>query len=165
MKILQLIFFQVDEIVNTIRGLGEEIENSFVVKNILRSLPMIFDPKISSLEERQDLAMLSMDELHGILTTYEMRTKQENPSRREATFKASKKTRKNKPSSKPCSNNSDDSDNKEEANFVRKLKRGTRKYKGKLPFKCFNRGKFGHFASRGPYVRCSNRDEEEVLKK
>jgi len=37
-----------------------------------------------------------MDELHGILTTYEMRMKQENPSIREAIFKASNNTRKNK---------------------------------------------------------------------
>jgi hypothetical protein len=60
---------------NTIRGPREKIENSVVVQNILRSLPMIFDPKISALEERQDLATLSMNEIHGILTSYEMRTK------------------------------------------------------------------------------------------
>jgi hypothetical protein len=64
-----------------------------------------------------------------------MRIEHENPSRREANFKSCKKKRKNKPWSKPCSSNSDDSDNEEEANFVRKLKRGTDKYKGKLPFK------------------------------
>jgi hypothetical protein len=43
-------FLQVDEIVNTIRGLGENIENSVIVQKILRSLPMRFDPKISALE-------------------------------------------------------------------------------------------------------------------
>jgi hypothetical protein len=32
-----------------------------------------------------------MDELHGILTTYEMRTGKERPSKKETTFKASKK--------------------------------------------------------------------------
>jgi hypothetical protein len=117
------------------RGVGEKIENLVIQQNILRSLPMSFDPKISSLEERQDLATLSMDELHGILTSYEMRTEQENISRREATFKAFKKTRKNKPRSKPCSNNSYDSDNEEEANFVRKMKRGIDKHKCNLPFK------------------------------
>jgi hypothetical protein len=53
-------FLQVDVIVNTVRGLGEKIKNSFIVQKILRSLPMIFDPKISSLEERQDLATLIM---------------------------------------------------------------------------------------------------------
>jgi hypothetical protein len=126
---------------------------------------MIFDPKISSLEETQYLATLSMDELHGILIAYAMRTKQENPSGREASFKASKKNRKNMPRSKPCSNNSDDSYNEEESNFVRKMKRGTDKYKGKIPFKCFNCGKFGHFASKCIYARGSNSDEEEVPKK
>jgi hypothetical protein len=52
---------------------------------------MKFDPKISALEERIDLDTLSMDELHGIFTAYEMRIEQENPSNKEATFKASKK--------------------------------------------------------------------------
>jgi hypothetical protein len=35
---------------------------------------MRFDQKISTIEERMDLDTLSMDELHGILTAYEMRT-------------------------------------------------------------------------------------------
>jgi hypothetical protein len=35
---------------------------------------MRFDPKISALEERADLDSISMDELHGIFTAYEMRT-------------------------------------------------------------------------------------------
>jgi hypothetical protein len=36
---------------------------------------MRFDPKISALEEITYLSTLSMDELHGILIAYEMRTK------------------------------------------------------------------------------------------
>jgi hypothetical protein len=60
--------------VNTIKGLGEDMKEPVIVQKVIRSLPMIFDPKISTLEERIDLATLSMDELHGILTTYEMRT-------------------------------------------------------------------------------------------
>lgn len=40
---------------------------------------MRFDPKISALEERADLDSISMDELHGIFTAYEIRTEQENP--------------------------------------------------------------------------------------
>ena len=34
---------------------------------------MIFDPNISALEEREYPSLIRMDELHGILTTYEMR--------------------------------------------------------------------------------------------
>jgi hypothetical protein len=44
---------------------------------------------------------------------------------------------------------------------VRKLKRGIEKYKGKIPFKCFNYGKVGHFSFKCPYARHSNSDEEE----
>jgi hypothetical protein len=42
------------------------------VQNVLRSLSAGFDSKISALEERTDLDTLEMDELHGILTAYEM---------------------------------------------------------------------------------------------
>ena len=54
-------FIRVDEIVNTMRGLGEQVENTSLVQKILRSLPMIFDSKFSSLEERKYLDKLSMD--------------------------------------------------------------------------------------------------------
>jgi hypothetical protein len=89
-------FLQVDETVNAIIGLGEEIEEYVIVQKILRSLPMRFNPKISTLEERSDLDSISMDELHGIFTTYEIRTKKENPDVKEATFKASKRSKQNK---------------------------------------------------------------------
>jgi hypothetical protein len=89
-------FLQVDETVNAIIGLGEEIEESVIVQKVLISLPMRFNPKISALEERLDLKSTSMDELHGIFTTYEMRTEQENPDVKEATFKASKISKKRK---------------------------------------------------------------------
>jgi hypothetical protein len=67
-------FLRVNEIVNAIIGLGEEIEESVIVQKVLRSLPMIFNPKISSLEERSYINSISMEKLHVIVTTYEMRT-------------------------------------------------------------------------------------------
>jgi hypothetical protein len=54
-------------------GLGEEIKEFVIVQKVLRTLPMRFDPKISALEERAYLNSISMDEIHGIFTTYEMR--------------------------------------------------------------------------------------------
>ena len=70
---------RVVEIVNINRGLGERIEEPVIVQKILRSLPMRFDSKISAIEERSDLDTMTVDELHGTLTAYEMRTKQEDP--------------------------------------------------------------------------------------
>ena len=40
-----------------------------------------------------------------------------------------------------------------ESHFVRKIKKGSEKYKGKLPFKCFNCGKVGHFVDKCPYTK------------
>jgi hypothetical protein len=67
-------FLRVDEIVNTIRGLGEKVEEPMFVKNVLRSLPLRFYAKVSAIEEIKDLEKLMMDELHGILIAYEMMT-------------------------------------------------------------------------------------------
>ena len=36
------------------------------------------------------------------------------------------------------------------ANFVNRIPRGTRRYKGKTPLKCFNCGKIGHFSTKCP---------------
>jgi hypothetical protein len=124
---------------------------------------MRFDPKISSLEEREDLGTLSMDELHGIFTYYEMRIEQEIPVTKEAFFMASKKTKKkHKKNSKPSFSCSDYSDEDEEmANFVRKLKKGTGKYKGMLPMKCFNCGGIDHFPSKYHHKNKYNDQEED----
>jgi hypothetical protein len=43
---------QVDKIVKNIKVLGVEVDEYVVVQKVLRSLPMRFDPKISTLEER-----------------------------------------------------------------------------------------------------------------
>jgi hypothetical protein len=66
-------FLRVDKTVNVIKGLGEEIKGPVIVQRVLRYLPMRFDPNISSLEEREYLSTLIMDEIHGILIAYEMR--------------------------------------------------------------------------------------------
>jgi hypothetical protein len=67
-------FHRVDEVVNSIRAVGEVLEDKPIVQKILRSLPMRYDSKISSIEDRFDLDTLTVDQLHIIFTTYEMRT-------------------------------------------------------------------------------------------
>ena len=51
----------VDEIVNTIRGLSENIEYPMIVQNVLRSLHLIFDIKVSTNEEMEYIHKLTMD--------------------------------------------------------------------------------------------------------
>jgi hypothetical protein len=79
--------------VNAIIVLGEEIEECVIVRKVLRSLPMIFDPKISTLEERADLDSINMDKLHGIFTTYEVRTEHENPNIKKNNFQSIQKVK------------------------------------------------------------------------
>jgi hypothetical protein len=124
--------FCVDEIVNTIRRIGEKVEESMIVQKVLRSLPLRFDAKVFAIEEMEHIDSLTMDELHGILTRYEMRIEKENLSNKEESFKTSNK---NENEENESNDRSDNESNAMEAHFVRKLNKGYGKYEGKIPFK------------------------------
>jgi hypothetical protein len=120
-------------------GLGEEVDEPIIIQKVLRSLSMGFDPKISALEEREDIDKVSMDELHGNFTPYEMRTEHESLGIKEDTFKASKKSKKK--GQKKEKEDRIDSDilgyDEEVTNFVKRLKKGTNdRYRGKIPLIC-----------------------------
>jgi hypothetical protein len=151
-------FLRVDEIVNAIIGLREEIEESVIIQNVLRSLPMRFNPKISTLEERSDLNSISMDELHGIFTSYEMRIEHENPDVKEASFKSSKRSNQKKKEQEEYSSNNDVSEDDEEVdNFIKRLNKGTNgRYRGKLPLFYFNCDGIGHFYNKCPHKKKRN---------
>ena len=48
--------------------------------------------------------------------------------------------------------------------LLKKLQKGLGKYKGKLPFKCFNCHKIGHFQAKCPYPKEDSEDEDEKNK-
>jgi hypothetical protein len=75
-------FLRVEELVNEMKGLGEKIEEASLVQNILRSLPDRFNPKVFAIEELNDLKILSIDQLLGTLTYYEMRIGKDKPTSR-----------------------------------------------------------------------------------
>jgi hypothetical protein len=84
---------RVDEVVNAIRGLGEELDESLVVQKVLRSLLLKYDAKVSAIEETKDLTKMTMDELHGTLMAYEMRTGTESDQTNYEVAFAIKKTK------------------------------------------------------------------------
>jgi len=83
---------QADEIVNTMKGLGEEIKEDMIVYKVLRSLPSRLDENVSTIEEMHELYKLTMDKLHGILTAYETRTSKYQSDLNDTIFKASVKS-------------------------------------------------------------------------
>jgi hypothetical protein len=143
---------------NAIIGLGEEIEESVIVQKVLRSLPMRFNSKISTLEEISDLNSIRMDELHGIFTAYEMRPEQENLDAKEEAFKEPKRSKKNKKEQEEYRRSNDIlKDDEEVANFVKILNKGTNgRYIGKLPLICFNFDGIGHFANKCSHKKKRN---------
>jgi translation initiation factor IF-3 len=72
-------FHRVDEVVNSIKVEGEEMTEKPISQNILRSLPMIYDANIYTIEDSKKLDKLTVDHLHGIFIVYEMRTSNEKP--------------------------------------------------------------------------------------
>ena len=72
-------------------------------------------------------------------------------SKREATFKASSKNQ---------IENLDD----EETLFIKKIEKGTGKYKGNFHLKCFCCGRIGHFPSKCTYPKQDDNDERETSK-
>ena len=144
---------KIDETINGIRGLGETINDIDVVKKILRYLPDKFDSKICSIEETRDIDQYTMEDIHGALVAYEMRKLQTGIHKQRSNIQGGKESEESFFRIKRS--------DVLEVHLSRKLNKGAGKYKGKLPFKFFNCGKIGHFASKCPYNIHDEVDDEK----
>eukprot|EP00253_Pinus_taeda_P030968 PITA_30968 len=123
-------FQHVDEITNTLEGLGEPIDEKTITQKIVRMLPRRFNPKVLVLEYSENLAKLRKEELHGVLIAYEMRLDEEEaqcPNKSDGNSKGKKGFKFNKQGKKKAfkknflskedsSSSNEESDSEEEAN-------------------------------------------------
>ena len=65
-------YSKLNEVVVSKFNFGEKMEDSKIVRKILRSLPEIFRAKVTAIEESKDLDDIKVQELIGSLQTYEM---------------------------------------------------------------------------------------------
>ena len=65
-------YSKLNEVVNGKFKLGDKMEDSKVVRKILRSLPESFHAKVTVIEESKDLDKIKVQELVGSLQTYEL---------------------------------------------------------------------------------------------
>ena len=66
-KAFDSFYGKLDDIVIAKLNLGEKIEDSKVVRKIMRSLPKSFKAKVTTIEERKDLYEIKIQELIGSL--------------------------------------------------------------------------------------------------
>eukprot|EP00253_Pinus_taeda_P013339 PITA_13339 len=170
-------FQHIDEITNTLEGLGEPVDEKTIIRKILRMLPGRFNTKISVLEYSENLDKLIKEELHGVLIAYEMRLdEEEGTSHLETAFAACKKIDKEKQPSKEktctctckCEEKEDDEEGFSDGEYaysMRKLKLGKVKIKGKVPLICFGCGEVGHFVAKCLNISNGNSKGKKGFKK
>ena len=72
-------FTRFTEIINNLNSLGRTFTNEEKVRKILRCLPKSkWGPKVTAIEEAQDLTLLTLDNLLGKLITHEMSLNEED---------------------------------------------------------------------------------------
>jgi hypothetical protein len=98
---------------------------------------------------------MTMDELHGSIIAYEMRTDIESDQpKNEVSFKDIKKTK-----------YKDNDLDEEISNFVIRFQKGSGIYKGKYPLKCFNCDRIRHIVENYYYKKRSINNKKSFYSK
>eukprot|EP00253_Pinus_taeda_P003945 PITA_03945 len=145
-----------NEIVNCMKNLGEEIKEATLVEKILRSLSSKLESKVYSIEEKHDLQSITVFQLHGILISFEIR-KGVPSDIKEVSFKSLVKGKEKEDLTESRYISKED-----EINFVKKLQWGSRRLRGKIPFKFFSCGRVGHYVAKCPHKDNNEKGKEST---
>ena len=74
-------YSKLNEVVIGKFNLGEKTKDSKIVRKILRSLPESFRAKVTAIEESKDLDDIKVQELIGLLQTYELSLRSQRKSK------------------------------------------------------------------------------------
>ncbi|GAV92076.1 zf-CCHC domain-containing protein/UBN2 domain-containing protein, partial [Cephalotus follicularis] len=147
-------------IINSLKNLGKSYSNQELVRKILRCLPKSWTPKVTAIEEAEDLSTLPLEQLLGSLMTHETTMKNhenmEVKKKKSIAFKASKEE-------------SESDEDGDVALITSQFKRFLKNRKGKKAFKkeflqdeesskreeptCYECNKPGHFKNECPNIK------------
>lgn len=159
-------------VVGEIKSACGKIEDSTMVSKVLRSLLPVYAIRVATIQELRsiDKSKASLDSIIAKLTAYELNSFDGSVQKTESAYRASViPSRKGKEASTSGEPNQSREMNDEEflmefeALLARKFSKGTGKYKGKLPLKCFSCNRIGHIAMNCP--NSDNKDKPERSKK
>ncbi|GAV91447.1 UBN2 domain-containing protein [Cephalotus follicularis] len=72
---IKTVFTRFTNITNALQALDKTYTNSKMVRKILRCLPKVWMPKVTTIEEAKDLNILGLEDLLGSLMTHELSIK------------------------------------------------------------------------------------------
>ena len=91
-KSISSMFTYFTDIINGLKYLVKTYTNSDLIRKVLRSLPRLWEPKVTVIPEAKDLNTYSLDDLLGLLMTHELsmqqRSDEESKKKKTITLKA-----------------------------------------------------------------------------
>ena len=155
-------YVRLSDIVNSCHNLGEPIPEYKVVRKILRSLPRVFDSKVTAIEEVRDVNSMRIEDLVGSLQTFEANMVKPRKASKGIALKTVEEESDEEESDKEMAlvakrfvrymrkkglfnkNNKNESQSQEKGKKIKKIESGEENKKNKI--KCFECHRYGHFA-------------------
>ncbi|GLJ44422.1 hypothetical protein SUGI_0931740 [Cryptomeria japonica] len=162
---------RIKTMVGEIKSTGGTIDDATIVNKVLRSRLPVYAIRVAAIQELRSInkTKVSLDSIIAKLTAYELNGYDGSVQKTKLAFRASSSSAPTKKGKEVSTNYesrlSKDMDDEEilmefEALLTKRLPKGTRKYRGKLPLEYFSWNKIGHIA-----VNCPNNYNKDKLER